>query len=75
MRPSEVPILEGWCTFSEAAEALGISKQGIHKKVFGENAFKTVRAVGSKPLYLLWREEVEELVEKRRKSAQLKEQS
>ena len=30
----DVRQLEGWVTFPEAAEALGISKQGMHKLVF-----------------------------------------
>lgn len=59
----EVPRLEGWLTFPEAGEVLGISKQMVHKLAFpasGKSAFSTVRAVGDRPMYLVKEEEVEE---------------
>ena len=57
----DVRQLEGWVTFPEAAEALGISKQGMHKLVFeSPNAPFTSSEVkrlgaGPKPVYLLLR--------------------
>ncbi len=53
MRPEDIPVLEDYISFPEAALMLGMSNQGFHKLVFDSNAFDTVRAVGSKPLYLV----------------------
>jgi hypothetical protein len=52
----EVPRLEGWLTFPEAAGMPGVSNQGLHKMVFEARRFRVddVRAVGTRPTFL-WR--------------------
>lgn len=52
----EVPRLEEWVTFPEAAKFLGLTKQALYRRVeMGTIAQKDVRVVGSdsNPLYLL----------------------
>lgn len=55
----EVKQLPGWVTFPEAAEKLGMSKQGLHKLVFGSPnkpfTSEEVKRLGTgpKPVYLL----------------------
>jgi hypothetical protein len=54
MDVNEVLPLEGWLTFPEVAEKLGVTNQAVHKKVFGSgDSFPEVRSVGDKPLYVL----------------------
>lgn len=54
MKPSQVPSLEGYVTFPQTAEILGVSKQGVHAMVFRFNVFgDAVRKVGDQPTYLL----------------------
>lgn len=53
---SEVKRLEGWLSFPEAAEVLGVSKQMIHKMVFSSGLFNLeteVRSVGDRPIYVV----------------------
>ncbi len=67
MRSEDIPKLEGWYTFSEAAEILKVSKQGLHKMVFEAEAFSTVHKLGSKPTYIIHENEVNDIAEKRGK--------
>lgn len=58
----EVPRLEGWLTFPEAAAILDVSKQMVHKMAFGRRPLLlTVRRVGDKPIYVVKEEEVRAL--------------
>jgi hypothetical protein len=48
--------LEDWLTLEEAAQILGLSKQGMHAMVWNSMQFSfdnDVRAVGSRPTYVL----------------------
>lgn len=65
---SEIPKLEGWLSFPEAAEELGLSKQMVHKMVFVLGIFdiaKDVRSIGEKPIYVVRESKVLDLKEKR----------
>lgn len=53
-----VPVLEGWLTAIEAAEILGISRQSV-ARMMTEGVFRTLRAVGDRPLYVVRAEEVQ----------------
>jgi excisionase family DNA binding protein len=53
-----VPVLEGWLTALQAAEVLGISRQSV-ARMMNEGTFKTLHAVGDRPLYVIHRDEVE----------------
>jgi len=54
MSKFEFPELEGWKTVFQVSEALGVSRQAVHKMLpsFGQD---NVRQVGSglKPVYLI----------------------
>jgi hypothetical protein len=52
-----VPTLEGWLTAVEVAGILGISRQSV-ARMMAEGYFRTLRAVGERPLYLVREEEV-----------------
>lgn len=66
---SEVPRLEGWITFPEAAEILSVTKQMIHKMAFGPKpVLRIVRRVGDKPIYVV--DETEVLTLKKRRQEQ-----
>jgi excisionase family DNA binding protein len=53
-----VPVLEGWLTALQAAEVLGISRQSV-ARMMNEGTFRTLHAVGDRPLYVIHRDEVE----------------
>ncbi len=53
-----VPQLREWLTFAEVADYFGVTKQAVHKAAFDRNKFETLRALGSKPLYVVARSEV-----------------
>lgn len=53
-----IPVLEGWITTSEAAKIIGITRQHANRLV-RDKVFPSVRKVGTPPLYLIQREEVE----------------
>ncbi len=58
-----VKWLEGWLNFPDAAQLLGMSKQALHKIVFGRRGFNIdtdVRAVTRQPLYVIRVEAVRE---------------
>jgi hypothetical protein len=52
-----VPLLEGWLTAVEVARSLGISRQSV-ARMMAEGVFRTQRAVGERPLYVVREEEV-----------------
>jgi len=60
---TSVKRLEGWMTFAEAGEILGLQKQGVHRAVFDSsftsfNVDDDVRGVGEKPIMLVREEAV-----------------
>lgn len=58
MRPDEAPTLEGWVTASDAAELLGMSRQAFNRKMH-RGDFTRLRTLGSKPIFVVARDEVE----------------
>lgn len=52
-----VPELKGWLTAVGAAKELGISRQSV-ARMMAEGVFRTQRAVGERPLYIVRVEEV-----------------
>lgn len=60
----EVRPLEDYITLPEAAEVLNVSKQMVHKLVYG-GTFKTVRAIGEKPLYVVKKSEARQVARRR----------
>ncbi len=65
MKIKDVIRLEGWVTLPEAARLLETSPQAVHKMVFEQNLFKTIRRVSDKPLYVVALWEVEDVGKKR----------
>lgn len=59
-----VPRLEGWVSFDELADKLGISKQAVHK-MLETDRIKTARKVGKKAIYVLTQDEANALCEAR----------
>ncbi len=62
-----IPTLDGWVNLTEAAEMVGITRQHAHKKARlanegKPNGWKTIRRVGSKPMYVVSLGEVEEIL-------------
>lgn len=67
MKIQNVPPLEGYVNLVEAAEILGISRQ--HSGRFAASgAYKTLRQVGSKQVFVVKTSEVEALKATRRAS-------
>lgn len=63
-----IPRLEGWLTFPEAGELLGVTKQMVHKLVFKSKVFDLrtdLRTVGDRPIYIVKEEKVRALKERR----------
>lgn len=61
---TEFVELEKLLTVEETAEALGISSARVRQLIL-DNRFKKVTTVGSRPLHLLSRAEVEKMVDAR----------
>jgi hypothetical protein len=64
----DIPTLDGWVNLTEAAEMIGITRQHAHKKVRlanegKPNGWKSVRRVGSKPMYVVSLSEIAEMLE------------
>lgn len=64
---NNIPILDGWVNLTEAAEMLGITRQHAFKKARQANdghpnGWKTIRRVGSKPMYVVSTAEIEDLL-------------
>jgi hypothetical protein len=57
-----VPVLDGWLTALQAAEVLGISRQSV-ARMFNEDTFSTLHAVGDRPLYVVHIDEVNRYAE------------
>lgn len=64
---NNIPKLDGWVNLTEAAEMLGITRQHAFKKARQANAglssgWKTVRRIGSKPMYVVSTAEIEDIL-------------
>lgn len=63
---NNLPTLDGWVNLTEAAEMLGITRQHAFEKA-GQandghpNGWKTIRRVGSKPMYVVSTAEIADL--------------
>jgi predicted DNA-binding protein (UPF0251 family) len=57
--PENAPKLKGWATASEAAEILDISRQSVNRMI-NRGEFRTLHALGERPIYLISTTEVEE---------------
>lgn len=64
MPRAEVPSLEGWVSFDELADRLGVSKQAVHK-MLETGRITTARKVGRKAIYILTLAEADALCEAR----------
>lgn len=71
---SEVPDLEGWVPLADAAERMGLSTNGLRKRVFDYNEFgvDNVRKIpqGTHAIYLLSRSSVDRAVNDETKDRQ-----
>ena len=61
-----IPVLDGWVNLTEAAEMIGITRQHAHKKARlanegKPNGWKSIRRVGTKPMYLISTTEIADL--------------
>ncbi|MGV3733054.1 MAG: hypothetical protein ACO1N6_06605 [Microcella sp.] len=61
-----IPQLDGWVNLTEAAEMLGITRQHAFKKARQANdghpsGWKTIRRIGTKPMYVIAVSEIEEM--------------
>ena len=62
---AEVPALEDWIPLTEAADLLGLTRQGVHKKA-SAGELKTLRRVGDRSaVYVVRRSEIEGMVNAR----------
>lgn len=64
---NNIPTLDGWVNLTEAAEMLGITRQHAFKKARQANdghpsGWKTIRRIGSKPMYVVSTTEIKELL-------------
>ena len=64
---NNIPTLDGWVNLTEAAEMLGFTRQHAFKKAHQANdghpsGWKTIRRIGSKPMYVVSTAEIEELL-------------
>lgn len=62
-----IPVLDGWVNLTEAAEMIGITRQHAHKKArlanLGKpNGWKSIRRVGTKPMYVVSLDEISEIL-------------
>lgn len=66
----DIPPLDGWVTASQAATALDITRQALHKKIRAGD-FTTVRRLGdaSKPFYIIREVEIDRVKTARKKAA------
>lgn len=67
MKPNDIPLLEGYMSFPDAAAFLNISKQAFHKLVFNADVFapSDLMRFGEKPAYGVHRSAVEKLAVRR----------
>lgn len=64
---NNIPKLDGWVNLTEAAEILGITRQHAFKKARQadaglSNGWKTIRRVGSKPMYVVNTSEIADML-------------
>lgn len=59
-KSKRVPRLRGWVTSQEAATMLGISRSACHR-LFQEGRFRTMHAIGERPMHIVREEEVKAL--------------
>lgn len=64
---NNIPALDGWVNLTEAAEMLGITRQHAFKKARQANdghpsGWKSIRRIGSKPMYVVSTAEIEDLL-------------
>jgi hypothetical protein len=65
-----VPVLKGWVNLTEAAEILGISRQHSYKRARlasegKTGGYKTLRQIGTKPMYVVSMKELEKTLQDR----------
>lgn len=65
-----VPVLKGWVNLTEAAEILGISRQHSYKRARlasegKQGGYKTLRQIGTKPMYVVSMKELEKALQDR----------
>lgn len=67
VQPADAPRLAGWVTPTEAAEALGVSRQTVNQMIQG-GEFETLHVIGpdTRPQYVVRRDEVERIKATRR---------
>lgn len=61
-----IPVLDGWVNLTEAAEMIGFTRQHAFKKARQANeghpnGWKTIRRIGSKPMYVVSIAEIADL--------------
>lgn len=56
----EAPLLPGWLTASQVADALGIARQSVNRLIH-EGKFKTLHRLGERPVFIVKTSEVERL--------------
>jgi len=61
---NEIPYLEGWLTGPQIAQALGLTRQSVHKMML-DGTFQTIHAVGDKPVYVVALKEVQTIAQQR----------
>lgn len=64
---NNIPKLDGWVNLTEAAEMLGITRQHAFKKARQAHeghpsGWKSIRRVGTKPMYVISTAEIAELL-------------
>lgn len=71
MKPKDIPVLDVYMSFPDAAALLNISKQAFHKLVFSADAFapSELMQFGDKPAYGVSRAAVEKLAIRRHSAA------
>jgi hypothetical protein len=63
---NKIPTLDGWVNLTEAAEILGFTRQHAFKKARQANeghpnGWRSIRRIGTKPMYVVSTEEVDEI--------------
>lgn len=64
MELSDVPELEDYIALTDAARALGVSRQAMHGMI-RSGKIESIRKVGPIPVYMLLKTEFNKIVEKR----------
>lgn len=61
---SNIPPLADWLTGPQVAKALGLTRQSVHKMML-DGTFKSIHAVGEKPVYVVSLKEVQAIAKQR----------